>query len=159
MNEQTKPRYGIDSYLDWVKAEGLPVVEDYGIDLFSVTTQPWARFGVKAAACHLKGRGDFANMFLLDIAPGVVPQFRSSTLVAQLQATLAGAGLCVLPCFMAAGHPALVPVLGAVSIERTFWLITHADLHDLTRQFIDGPDDVAEFATCTARNTRARGTR
>jgi mannose-6-phosphate isomerase-like protein (cupin superfamily) len=70
MNEQTKPRYGIDSYLDWVKAEGLPVVEDYGIDLFSVTTQPWARFGVKAAACHLKGRGDFANMFLLDIAPG-----------------------------------------------------------------------------------------
>jgi len=67
------------------------------------------------------------------IAPGVVPQFRSSTLVAQLQATLAGAGLCVLPCFMAAGQPGLVPVLSDVSIERTFWLITHADLHDLPR--------------------------
>ncbi|HEV2673893.1 MAG TPA: LysR family transcriptional regulator [Aliidongia sp.] len=67
------------------------------------------------------------------IAPGAVPQFRSSTLVAQLQATLAGAGLCVLPCFMALGHPGLVPVLDTVSILRTFWLITHADLHDLPR--------------------------
>lgn len=67
------------------------------------------------------------------IAPGVAPQFRSSTLVAQMQATLAGAGLCVLPCFMAAGQPGLVPVLDAVSIVRTFWLITHADLHDLPR--------------------------
>src|SRR5262245_36925636 len=70
MAEQPKPRYRIDSYMDWVKAEGLPIVEDYGIDLFTVQTQPWARYGVKAAACHLKGRGDFANMFLFEIPPG-----------------------------------------------------------------------------------------
>ncbi|HLZ66881.1 MAG TPA: LysR family transcriptional regulator [Aliidongia sp.] len=67
------------------------------------------------------------------IAPGVVPQFRSSNLIAQMQATLAGTGLCVLPHFMATGQPGLVPVLPAVSIVRTFWLITHADLHDLPR--------------------------
>ena len=69
MSEQ-KPRYGIDAYLDWVAKEGLPVVEDFGFDLFEVETAMWPRYGVKAAAVHLKGRGDFANMFLFDIPPG-----------------------------------------------------------------------------------------
>ena len=36
---QQQPRYGIDPYLDWVKGEGIPVVEDYGIDLFDVETE------------------------------------------------------------------------------------------------------------------------
>jgi quercetin dioxygenase-like cupin family protein len=66
----TQPRYGVDAYLDWVGKEGLPVTEDYGIDLFQVPTGPWPRYGVAGAAVHLKGRGDFANMFLLDIPPG-----------------------------------------------------------------------------------------
>ncbi len=65
-----KPRYGVDPYLNWVEKEGLPVHEDYGVDLFSVETKPWARTGVKGAAVHLKGRGDFSNMFLFDIGPG-----------------------------------------------------------------------------------------
>ncbi len=52
------------------QAKACPVVEDYGIDLFEVETAMWPRFGVKAAAVHLKGRGDFANMFLFDIPPG-----------------------------------------------------------------------------------------
>src|SRR5512138_3570336 len=70
MNEEAAARYGIDAYLDWVAQEGIPVTEDYGIDLFQVDTAPWGRTGVKGAAVHLKGRGDFANMFLHDIAPG-----------------------------------------------------------------------------------------
>lgn len=70
MSNDNAPRYGVDPYLDWVAREGLPVHEDYGVDLFSVETKPWARYGVKGAAVHLKGRGDFANMFLFDIAPG-----------------------------------------------------------------------------------------
>src|SRR6266446_6200412 len=69
MNEQ-KPRYGVDAYLDWVEAEGLCVFEDYAVDLFAVETAVWPRYGVKAAAVHLKGRGDFANMFVFDIPPG-----------------------------------------------------------------------------------------
>jgi hypothetical protein len=28
---QTKPRYGIDPYLDWLAREGIPVTEDYGV--------------------------------------------------------------------------------------------------------------------------------
>ena len=66
-------RYGVDAYLDWVEKEGLPVAEDYGIDLFKVETAMWPRTGVKSAAVHLKGRGDFANMFVFDLPPGVVP--------------------------------------------------------------------------------------
>ena len=69
MSEQ-KPRYGVDAYLDWVETEGLRVFEDYAVDLFAVETAMWSRYGVKAAAVHLKGRGDFANMFVFDIPPG-----------------------------------------------------------------------------------------
>jgi quercetin dioxygenase-like cupin family protein len=67
---EDKPRYGVDAYLDWVAKEGLPVVEDYAIDLFQVETVMWPRAGVKSAAVHLKGRGDFANMFLFELPPG-----------------------------------------------------------------------------------------
>jgi len=38
MSAEDIPRYGIDSYLDWVENEGLPVTEDYGVDLFTVPT-------------------------------------------------------------------------------------------------------------------------
>lgn len=69
--ENPAARYGIDAYLDWVNAEGMPVIEgDYAIDLFEVETGPWARVGVNGAAVHLKGRGDFCNMFLFDLQPG-----------------------------------------------------------------------------------------
>ena len=73
---ETKPRYGVDPYLDWLAREGIPVTEDYGVYLFGVETAPWPRYGVNGAAVHLKGRGDFANMFVFDIGPGksTVPQ-------------------------------------------------------------------------------------
>ena len=64
------PRIGIDPYLDWLRNEGIPVVEDFGVDLPAVETRPWPRYGVNGAAVHLKGRGDFVSMFVLDLAPG-----------------------------------------------------------------------------------------
>jgi quercetin dioxygenase-like cupin family protein len=70
MTNQAPARYGIDAYLDWVNKEGIPVIEDYGIDLFKVETALWPRYSVKSAAVHLRGRGDFANMFLFEIPPG-----------------------------------------------------------------------------------------
>ena len=70
MTEQFDRRFGLDPYLDWVAKEGIPVTENYGIDLFEVETGMWPRFGVKGAAVHLIGRGDFTNMFLLDIPAG-----------------------------------------------------------------------------------------
>jgi DNA-binding transcriptional LysR family regulator len=67
-----------------------------------------------------------------DVAISV--KFRSSNLIAQMQAARAGAGLCVLPEFMAAGRDDLVKVLpDLVGLTRSFWMITHADLKDLAR--------------------------
>ncbi|MCP8938802.1 LysR family transcriptional regulator [Alsobacter sp. SYSU M60028] len=72
--------------------------------------------------------------YLDEVAKGLRPRLQSSSLVAQMEATLAGAGVCVLPHFMAAGRPGLAPVLPReVSLTRTFWLIVHAELRDVAR--------------------------
>jgi DNA-binding transcriptional LysR family regulator len=64
----------------------------------------------------------------------ICAKLKSSNLIAQLRAALAGAGLCVLPDFIAASEPSLVRVLpDKVGLERAFWLVTHADLRDLAR--------------------------
>jgi quercetin dioxygenase-like cupin family protein len=65
-----KARYGIDSYLEWLKKEGLRVVEGLAIDCNNVETAEWPRLGARAAALHLDGRGDFCNMILCELAPG-----------------------------------------------------------------------------------------
>jgi mannose-6-phosphate isomerase-like protein (cupin superfamily)/uncharacterized RmlC-like cupin family protein len=63
-------RLFIDPYLDWTAAQGVPIVEDYGIDLLATPTRPWPMFEVNGAIAHLKGRGDFMTLFLLDLPPG-----------------------------------------------------------------------------------------
>jgi DNA-binding transcriptional LysR family regulator len=71
---------------------------------------------------------------LQHVAPQGVTSVESSNLVAQLRATLAGAGLCVLPAFLAAEEKGLVRVLPEqVSLTRCLWLIVHQDLAELAR--------------------------
>lgn len=60
----------LDPYGDWVANEAVPVVEDFGIDLLAVPTARWARFGCDGAIAHLKGRGDFVSILVLDLKPG-----------------------------------------------------------------------------------------
>jgi quercetin dioxygenase-like cupin family protein len=76
MNVLEKARYGVDSYQEWLKAEGLRVVEGLAIDCTTVETAVWPRVGVRAAALHLDGRGDFCNMFLYELGPAqsMLPQ-------------------------------------------------------------------------------------
>lgn len=51
-----------------------------------------------------------------------------------MKATLAGAGLCVLPAFLAREEPGLVRVLAEeVRLTRSLWLIVHQDLAGLAR--------------------------
>ena len=64
------PKLLLDPYLAWCENESVPVTEDFGIDLLAIQTAPWPRFGVEGAIAHLKGRGDFVSIFLLDLAPG-----------------------------------------------------------------------------------------
>lgn len=72
--------------------------------------------------------------FLQHVAPGGTTSVESSNLVAQLKATLAGAGLCVLPAFLAREEPGLVRVLpGEISLTRSLWLTVHQDLAELAR--------------------------
>lgn len=72
--------------------------------------------------------------YLDEVARGLRPRLQSSNLVAQMRATVAGAGICVLPVFMAVNEPSLIRVLpDKVTLERAFWLVVHADLKDVAR--------------------------
>jgi DNA-binding transcriptional LysR family regulator len=72
--------------------------------------------------------------YLDEVCRGLRPRVQLSSLVAQIEATAAGAGLCVLPAFVARRRADLVPVLADdVSLTRTFWLIVHAELRDVAR--------------------------
>ena len=64
------PKLLLDPYVTWADNEGVPITEDFGIDLLKVSTGPWPRFGVDGGIAHLKGRGDFVSMFVLDLKPG-----------------------------------------------------------------------------------------
>lgn len=68
------------------------------------------------------------------IGKNIRPQIKSSNLIAQMTATMAGAGLCILPCFMAEPEPALQAVLiEEILLVRSFWLVMHADQRSLAR--------------------------
>lgn len=72
--------------------------------------------------------------YLDEVSKGLRAQLQSSNLLAQMQMVAAGCGIAVLPAFMAAGRDDLVPVLPAeVSIQRSFWMVVHADLKDVAR--------------------------
>ena len=64
------PKMLLDPYAAWATKEGVPITEDFGVDLLAVATAPWPRFGVEGGLVHLKGRGDFVSIFVLDLPPG-----------------------------------------------------------------------------------------
>ena len=78
MPDQAVPtgKFMVNPYLDWAKAEGVPIFEDFGLDLLALETGPWDRYGVHGAIAHVKGRGDFMTVFVLEIPPGgkTIPQ-------------------------------------------------------------------------------------
>jgi len=64
------PKMLLDPYAVWAVNEGVPITEDFGVDLLAVPTAPWPRFGIDGGLVHLKGRGDSVSIFVLDLAPG-----------------------------------------------------------------------------------------
>src|SRR5205085_2920488 len=70
--DNAKLRYLIDTYLDWAKGQGIPIIEGVAVDLNQVATMPWARLGddCRAAFVHLRGRGDFVALQLIELPPG-----------------------------------------------------------------------------------------
>lgn len=85
--------------------------------------------------------------YLRDVLPGLRAGFQSSSLYAQLTATLSGRGLCILPRFIATRFPDLVMVLPReVELRRSYWLTCHQDLAEAPRI-----RSVADFILTTAR--------
>ena len=92
---------------------------------------------------------ELANMFAQAGVPP--PKLRSSNLIAQMKAAVSGAGICMLPAFIARNHAQLRPVLpDDVSARRSFWLTVHADLRDLAR--VRTTSDFIESAVRMARD-------
>lgn len=116
---------------------------DYELGLY-ISRQHQARFS--ALSC-VKDLSDYPFISYIDdliftpeldylssVSKDIVPQIRSSNLLAQLQATIAGTGVCILPCFLAHGRADLVRVLPQdVKIIRTFWMVSHSDMQQLSR--------------------------
>ena len=62
--------YMVDSYMEWAQREGVPIVEDFAVDLNEAEVAPWSRLDARGGIFNLKGRGDFSSIFLIEIAPG-----------------------------------------------------------------------------------------
>ena len=80
--------------------------------------------------------------YLGEIEPGLRATVRSSSILAQRRMIAGGAGVGVLPCFLAAGDPGLVRVRPDQAVARAFWLALHRDVapQPRIRAFIDWLD-------------------
>jgi len=89
----------------------------------------------------LRGIGYVPDMIFdkeLDYIPSVDPSLKahltSTSLHVQLQMALAGAGVCILPDYIARNYETLVPVLDdSIQLERDLWLTVPEDFAHLTR--------------------------
>lgn len=90
--------------------------------------------------------------YLGEICKSIAPRIRSASLVGQWEATASGAGLCVLPCFMAGSDERLVRVLAKdVRLRRTLWMIVHSDMREIARIHV-----TCEFIADEVRRMRRR---
>ncbi|HEX8527466.1 LysR family transcriptional regulator, partial [Allosphingosinicella sp.] len=104
---------------------------DYDLALYGAPTYLQGRPPIRSAADLSAHRfvsyiGELLHFpeldFLQHVAPGGTASVESSNLVAQLKATLAGAGLCVLPAFLAREEKGLERVLPEdVCLTRSLW--------------------------------------
>lgn len=77
--------------------------------------------------------------YLDEIESGLAATIRCSSITAQREMISSGAGIGVLPRFMADRDARLVRILPDRSIQRAFWLAVHRDLapHPRVRAFVD----------------------
>lgn len=73
--------------------------------------------------------------YLFEVAPKLRAVLQCSSIFSQMRAVRDGLGLAVLPDFLAASQPDLVPVLkGAVFLRRSYWLACRSDLRFAPRE-------------------------
>lgn len=72
-----------------------------------------------------------------EVLPGLSPQLCSPSILAQAEMVRAGAGLGILPVFIANRIEGIVRLLpDDICVERTFWLVIHEDVAGLKRNRI-----------------------
>lgn len=65
--------------------------------------------------------------YLREIFDGRKANLQIQNILTQVNATLEGYGLCILPCFMAVTHQELLRLLPEhIQITRSYWLVTHS---------------------------------
>jgi DNA-binding transcriptional LysR family regulator len=73
-------------------------------------------------------------LYLAKVLPNANANLRSTSVIAQFVAVQQGRSLAILPCFLAAQDPRLVPVLpNEINITRQFWMYCREDLRKLKR--------------------------
>ena len=70
MTHDLDTKFMVDPYLNGVKAEGVLIHAGPVLDLLTLEVQPWARFGMNGAICHVDGRCDFLTTFLFELDAG-----------------------------------------------------------------------------------------
>lgn len=69
-----------------------------------------------------------------ELLPGLTPHLCSPSILAQQEMVASGAGLGILPAFLARRVPGLQRLLpDQIRVERSFWLSVHEDVAGLTR--------------------------
>jgi uncharacterized RmlC-like cupin family protein len=68
--DDAKGRFVVDPYLDWANGEGIPIHQDFGLDLLGIETKRWDRYDAKGCFAHCHGRGDFMANYVLEVEPG-----------------------------------------------------------------------------------------
>ncbi len=72
--------------------------------------------------------------YLPQVSGNIAPPLHISNVISQMSAIAGGAGIGVLPLYMARREPALVRILTEdIRLTRAYWLITHADTRDFAR--------------------------
>ncbi|ALH82431.1 LysR family transcriptional regulator [Sphingopyxis macrogoltabida] len=127
-------------------------LSDYSLGLYAPASRPDWQKAVGAAPLSRAGIPVIGYMpdilyapeldYLDEIEPGLRASVRSSSILAQRRMIAGGAGVGVLPCFIAAGDPGLVRVRPEQVIARAFWLALHRDVapQPRIRAFIDWLD-------------------
>lgn len=118
-------------------------IADYDLYLYS-TDKVEERFGVVKdieGLQSVRGIGyipdlihDDALNYIPRVSPNITPHLTSSSLVLQLKWLQQGAGVCILPTFVAREFPELKPILqDKIHFRRAFYMLQHQDIAGLTR--------------------------
>lgn len=118
-------------------------VADYDLFLYT-TAKATERFGEIRTIEDLKrvrGIGyipdlifDDALNYIPEVSPNITPHLTSSSLLLQVRWAERGAGVAILPRFVARHHPDLQPILeDHIHFRRAFYIIQHQDMAGVTR--------------------------